>query len=71
MTKDTLNVTIHNVETGEIIVQPMNADEIAIVENDRLETEAMLAEKAQKAIDKAALLERLGITDREAALLLS
>ena len=71
MTKDTLNVTIHNVETGEIIVQPMNADEIAIVENDRLETEAMLAEKAQKAIDKAALLKRLGITADEAALLLS
>ena len=71
MEKNTLNTTIHNVETGEIIVQPMTADEIAIVENDRLENEAMIAEKAQKAIDKAALLERLGITDREAALLLS
>jgi len=65
-----LNVTIHNVETGEIIVQPMTDDEIAVVENDRLETEAMVAEKAQKAAAKAALLERLGITADEAALLL-
>jgi len=66
-----LNVTIHNVETGEIIVQPMTDDEIAVVENDRLETEAMVAEKAQKATAKAALLEKLGITADEAKLLLS
>ena len=68
---ETLNVTIHNVETGEVIVQPMTADEIAIVENDRLETEAMLAEREAKAIAKTALLEKLGITADEAALLLS
>jgi stress response protein YsnF len=67
---ETLNVTIHNVQTGEITIQPMTAEEIAVVENDRLQTEAMLAEKTQKAIDKAALLERLGITEDEAALLL-
>ena len=71
MAKDTLNVTIHNVETGEVVVQPMTADEIAIVENDKLQTEAMLAEKAQKAVEKAALLAKLGITDDEAKLLLS
>ena len=65
-----LNVTIHNVETGEIVVQPMTAEEIEIIEEDRKETEAMLAEKAQKAIKKAALLERLGITEDEAKLLL-
>jgi hypothetical protein len=71
MAKDTLNVTIHNVETGEVVVQPMTAEEISIVENDRLQTEAMLAEKEQKAIEKAALLAKLGITEDEAKLLLS
>jgi hypothetical protein len=70
MAKDTLNVTIHNVETGEVVVQPMTPEEVAIVENDRLQTEAMLAEKEEKAIAKAALLEKLGITEDEARLLL-
>ena len=66
-----LNVTIHNVETGEIVVQPMTAEEIEIIEEDRKETEAMLAEKETKAAQKAALLERLGITEDEAKLLLA
>ena len=66
-----LNVTIHNVETGEIVVQPMTAEEIEIIEGDRKETEAMLAEKETKAAQKAALLERLGITEDEAKLLLA
>jgi hypothetical protein len=70
MTNETLNVTIHNVETGEVIVQPMTPDEIAIVENDRLQTEAILAEKGEKAKSKAALLDKLGISEDEAKLLL-
>ena len=71
MSDETLNVTIHNVETGEIIVQPMTPEEIAVVENDRLQTEAMLAEKEAKAAAKADLLAKLGITAEEAALLLA
>jgi hypothetical protein len=70
MTKETLNVTIHNVETGEIIVEPMTAEEIAVFERDQLESQAMLAEKEAKATAKAELLERLGITEDEACLLL-
>jgi hypothetical protein len=70
MAKDTLNVTIHNVETGEVTVQPMTKEEVAIIESDRLQTEAMLADREAKATAKAALLEKLGITEDEALLLL-
>ena len=65
MTKESLNVTIHNVETGEIVIQPMTPEEIAIYERDQLESQAMLAEKEAKAIAKAAAqakLATLGLT---------
>ena len=64
-----------NCETGEVIERPLTADEIAAneaaaaqAEADRLAAEAQSATKAQA---KAALLEKLGITADEAALLLS
>jgi hypothetical protein len=72
MAKETLNVTIHNVETGEVIVQPMTSEEVAIIEQDRLETEAILAAKAAKeaATESAkAKLAALGLTPEEIAAL--
>lgn len=72
MTKlTTKEVTIHNVETGEIITRPMNEDELAQAAIDQANWEAAETDKAQKAADKAALLEQLGITKEQAALLLS
>ena len=68
---ETLNVTIHNVSTGEIQVMPMTDEEIALHFADREETAEMKAEFQAKAVAKAALLEKLGITADEAALLLS
>lgn len=68
-------IKIHNVETNEIIEREMNADELAQWEADqeeaviRAELEAQEAEAQANA--KAALLERLGITEDEAKLLLS
>ena len=63
-----------NCETGEVIERPLTADEIAAneaaavqAEADRLEAEA---EAATKATAKAALLEKLGISEDEAKLLL-
>ena len=63
-----------NCETGEVIERPLTADEIAAneaaavqAEADRVAAEAEAATKAQA---KAALLEKLGITAGEAALLL-
>jgi hypothetical protein len=63
-----------NCETGEVIERPLTADEIAAndaaqaqAEADRVTAEAEAATKAEA---KAALLEKLGITADEAALLL-
>ena len=64
-----------NCETGEVIERPLTAEEIAAneaaavqAEADRVAAEAEAATKAQA---KAALLEKLGITAEEAALLLA
>ena len=64
-----------NCETGEVIERPLTADEIAAneaaaaqAEADRVATEAEAEAKAQA---KAALLEKLGISAEEAALLLA
>ena len=64
-------IKIHNAETGEEIEREMNAAEIAQHELDQAEYAAAKAEQAAQAVAKAALLERLGITAEEAALLLA
>jgi len=64
-------IQIHNAETGEIIIRDMNAEELAIYEKEQAEFEAMQAEIANNAAAKTALLERLGITEEEAKLLLA
>jgi hypothetical protein len=61
----------HNVETGEVIEREMTAEEMAQFEADQLATETKLANESAKAAEKQALLERLGITQDEAKLLLS
>ncbi len=52
-------------------IRPMNAKELADYQINVAAYEAELAEKEAKKISKAALLDRLGITAEEAALLLS
>ncbi len=63
------------VSTGEVIVREMTPEEIEAEKQDfavRAEQEAKInAAKAQAAAAKAALLEKLGITEDEAKLLLS
>jgi hypothetical protein len=63
-----------NCTTGEVIERPLTTDEIAAneataaqAEADRLAAEAEAAVKAEA---KAALLEKLGISEDEAKLLL-
>lgn len=65
----------HNAETGETIEREMTEAELAQynadiqeIENRRIADEEA---KAAKAIEKAQLLEKLGITEDEAKLLLS
>ena len=65
-----MEITIHNVETGEIEIRPMNDEEKQNLENALAETEALKAELAARAAAKQTLLDRLGITAEEAQLLL-
>ena len=64
-------IKLVNAETGEEVVREMNAAELKQWDKDIAEAEAAKASAAQKALDKAALLAKLGITDDEAKLLLS
>lgn len=63
-----------NCETGEVIERPLTADEIAANEAAQVQAEAdrlaAEAEAATKAKAKAALIDKLGISAEEAALLL-
>ena len=64
-------VRIHNTETNEIIDREMNDEEFAQYEVVKSQAEAKQAEAEAQAQSKADLLERLGITEDEAKLLLS
>lgn len=64
-------IKIHNAETGEVIEREMTADEFAQYEADKLEAQQELLAAQERAAAKAALLEKLGITQDEAKLLLS
>jgi hypothetical protein len=64
-------IKIHNVETGEIIEREATTEELAQREIDETQTQVVAQAQATKAAEKAALLERLGLTQDEALLLLS
>ena len=68
MTKPQIKIV--NCTTGEEIVRDANANEIAQIELDAANSILQKAEAEAKATQKAALLERLGITEAEARLLL-
>ena len=60
-----------NAETQEVIERDPTPDELAQRELDEAEAQAKILLQNEKMIAKTALLERLGITADEAALLLS
>ena len=62
---------IVNVETGEIIEREMINAELKQAEKDKKAYQAEIAAAEAKAQAKAALLEKLGITEDEAKLLLA
>jgi hypothetical protein len=64
-------IRIHDLATGEVVDRPMTAAEMKEAEAEKLAYVAAEQERQAKAAAKAALLERLGITADEAALLLS
>jgi hypothetical protein len=62
--------TIVNVETNEIIERELNEEEVAQNLKDLSELNARQAEADARAIQRQLLLDRLGITQDEANLLL-
>lgn len=70
-----MDKVIVDCSTGEQTVVPLTAEEIAELEAAAAQAEqerlAAEAEAAQKAAARQALLDKLGITQEEAALLLS
>jgi hypothetical protein len=67
----TIQVKEYNCETQEEIIRDATAAELAQLAKDQAEAAAQKAEAQARAAAKAALLERLGITEDEARLLLS
>ena len=63
-------IRIHNTETGEVLDREMTDVEFAKYQADEIEALQLKAEAEAKATQKAALLERLGISEDEARLLL-
>ena len=70
MTKSKLEVKIVNAETGEEVIRDANAEEIAQMEIDADNAATRKQELETKANQRQAILDRLGITAEEAALLL-
>jgi hypothetical protein len=66
-----LMIRIHNAETGEIIDREMTAQELAEANARIAAAQAEEAALLEKEAAKAALLEKLGISEDEAKLLLS
>ena len=78
MATKTLTKTIVNCETGEVTIEPLTAEEIADREQHHAEVEAReqarqaeLEAKAQVKTSALVKLEALGLTEEEAAALIS
>jgi len=65
------NIIVYHNEAGERIERQMNAQELAQLEKDKANAAQRKAEAEAKTAQKAALLNRLGITEDEAKLLLA
>lgn len=64
-------ITIHNLETGEIVTRDLNEAELAAYEITQANSAARAVAIESQATARHEVLERLGITAEEAALLLS
>lgn len=57
-------------ETGEITWRNYTPEEVAEVEKAQAEAAQFIAEQAERAAQRAVILERLGLTEDEAKLIL-
>ena len=60
-----------NVETGEVELVPLTQDEINEIASEKAKIEEDRTKVEQEKAQKQSLLDRLGITEEEAKLLLS
>jgi hypothetical protein len=65
-----MKILEHNIKTGQAVERDMTKEELAQLKVDQQAQANKVAEEEAKAANKAALLDRLGITAEEAALLL-
>jgi hypothetical protein len=64
-------IKTHDIETNEVIEREMTDAELDAIAAAQTAAQTNLQAESSKAAEKAALLEKLGITADEAALLLS
>lgn len=64
-------ITQFEASTGETIVRYMNDDEFAQYQQDQAEFQARKAAEEAKIAQRIAILERLGLTEDEAKLILN
>jgi mevalonate kinase len=64
-------IQIHDAETGELVVREMNQEEMEAWRNANDQEEKQLNELKLKRDQRQELLDKLGITEEEARLLLS
>jgi mevalonate kinase len=64
-------IQIHDAETGEVVVREMNQEEMEAWRNANDQEEKQLNELKLKRDQRQELLDKLGITEEEARLLLS
>ncbi len=65
-----MNKIIHNVETGEVSEVALSAEEIELLESTKANIEAYRKAEADKLAARNAILEKLGLSEEEAKLLL-
>lgn len=70
MTTDKLITTIYDLTTGKVVMRELNADEIAQYKKDEQDYEAQKAIIIKQNATRQAVLDKLGLTADEAALLL-
>lgn len=66
-----MKIGIYNHETGEQEVRDMTPEEVAEIEADALAAAEKKAAKEAQAAAKAAVLEKLGLTEEEVTALLA
>jgi len=64
-------IRIHNVETDQVIDREMTAEEFKIYEADQKAQLLAQNEEESKVAQRQAILDRLGLSSEEAAILLS